>query len=157
MEIEALRLTVSDKDLNEMIKSWMPEDVPVSAMKARIKADGISLSGTYHYEANLPLLGKKTLNVDFETLWELGVTKDKIVSTLSDFEAAGLPAGVLKGVLMKTIATGVEEDPTIEVSDESVAVDLDRLLADKGIPIKTRIKALDAKKGSLTVVAGKSA
>lgn len=154
MKIEELRLTVSDKDVNEMIVNWMPEDVPVSGLKAKIVEEGLDLKGVYEHEANLPIIGKKAIRVRFETLWSVSVQKGKIAARLAELEAAGLPAGSLRGLLLGVIASALEQETGIDVSDETILLDIDCFLEEKGIPIRTGLKKVETGPGELTVEAG---
>jgi hypothetical protein len=147
MEIQALRLLITEQDLNELIAKHLADDLPLENLELRLAPEGLSISGEY------PLW----VRVAFDTLWALEVQEGKLLAHLASLKAMGLPATVFKGTVLKAIEDAVQAQDWMAFENDCIIVDLDRLLAGQGIPLKTNLSAVQSQHGSLVILASGAA
>jgi hypothetical protein len=141
MEIQALRLLVSEKDLNDLLAEHLADDQPLENVTVRIAPGGVTVSGEY------PLF----VRVSFETLWEPGIQAGKVTARLVGLTAMGLPATVFKGTVLKAIEEAVQKETWLAFGADTIVVDVDALLAGEGIPVKTNLSTVRCQAGLLVV------
>jgi hypothetical protein len=149
MEIQALKLLVTEHDLNEVALRQLALGQEVRKVRVRLAPEGAYVTGVYHM----------LINVSFETFWELTVADGKLQARLSSFKALGIPVSLLKSMIMTAIRDAVGEEDAVEVNEEVVRLDVERLLAREGIPVRTNLKAVRCQAGQLVIeaAAGKGA
>jgi hypothetical protein len=143
MEIQALKLFVTEQDLNDLIGRHLPDDQPLENVKIRIAPEGVSVTGEY------PLF----VRVAFETLWELTARGGTVTARLSDLKAMGLPAVLFKGMVLKAIEEAVATEPWLAFDDDTIEVDIDGLLAAQGVPAKTNLNSIRCLSGAVILEA----
>src|SRR5438105_10667026 len=101
MEIYALKVSLSEQDLNDLLKKHLPADQPIEDLAVRVSPKGLIISGVY------PLF----IHVHFETQWELGLDKGQVTARLAHFKAMGVPGNIFKSAIVKMIedVAGAEE------------------------------------------------
>src|ERR671932_113917 len=102
MEILGLKLFVTEAEVNDLAKKHLPDDGAVEDLRIRLTPEGVLVSGEY------PALRFK---VPFETLWELSVAGPEVRARLAAIKVAGIPAGILKGALLKMARDAVGQEP----------------------------------------------
>jgi hypothetical protein len=145
MEIQALRILLRDEEINEYLPQVLPPDAPVEKLRIRLTPAGVVVQGEY------PALFMK---VAFETLWETSVAAGQVQAKLANVKVAGLPAGLLRGVLLKVIRDVTAQAPGITVKDESVCVDVGQMLQSKKVPVSVYLTAIRLGEGHATIEAG---
>jgi hypothetical protein len=144
MEIQALTLAVSEKDLNDLAARHMPEALPLEELRFRLTADGLQVSGEY------PLF----LRVTFETHWQLGVRDGDVTARLVRFKALGLPVPVFKSVLLKLLKEAARKEDWVHFDgDDTVVVRVDRMLEGEGFPLRTNLCSIRCHDQGLVVEA----
>jgi hypothetical protein len=145
MEIQAMRLIITEQDLNDLAAKHLLSDQPIEALVLKITPEGIVISGEY------PLF----VPVKFESLWELGVLPDgRLTVRLARLKALGMPATALKGLVLNLLEKAIRQDGWLEIEDDTIRFDLDRFLAKEGLQAKTRLRSLECSAGTLTLAAG---
>ena len=146
MEIHRLHLTVTDQDLNDVARKHIPEKVGIEDLEFHIKPEGLSVKGVY------PIF----VPVSFEALWEISVRgRERRSSQVRlAFCTMGMPANVLKSLIMNVVADAAKKDRWLEVQGDSVLADLDGLLKEQGLIAKTRLLSICCQAGALVVEAG---
>jgi hypothetical protein len=147
MEILALRLFVPEDEVNALLTRHLPPDVGVNKLTVRLTPEGIHLSGEY------PTVFMK---VAFETLWAVGVRDGRLEARLANVKVAGLPAAMLRGVLMKVLQDAARE-PGVSVDGESLLVSPEEFLLAKGLPLRVNLTEVVCSLGSLLVRSGRAA
>ncbi len=145
MEIQALRVLIRDEEINEHLPRVVPPDAAVEKLRVRLTPAGIVVQGEY------PALFMK---VAFETLWETTVTDGQVQARLANVKVAGLPAGMLRGVLMKVIRDVTAQAPGVTVRDESVFVDVGQALLAGNVPVRVFLTAVRLGEGHVVIEAG---
>src|SRR5262249_32761204 len=114
-------------------------------LRVRLTPEGVVVQGDY------PAFMVK---MAFETRWELSVVDGAVQARLASLKVAGLPAALLRGVLMKVIRDVTAEQPGLAVRDESVIVEVAPLLQAKKIPVTVRLTAVRCGAGEVVIEAG---
>jgi hypothetical protein len=144
MEIHRLHVTLTDQDLNDVARKHIPEKSGIEELEFCIKPEGLSIKGVY------PIF----VPVSFEALWELGVREGRAMAKLTGFRTMGMPANVLKSLIMNVVADVAKKDRWLEVQGDLVLADLDGLLKEQGLTTQTRLLSIRCQAGALVVEAG---
>jgi hypothetical protein len=145
MEIQALKLFVTEEEINDLLTKFLPPDLPVQDLVVRLTPDGVVVQGVY------PTL---LVKMAFETLWEVTAAGPEVEARLANVKVAGLPAGKLRGLLVKMIRDAAAPEPGVRVQDESLRVDLEEALRAKGLPLQVNFTAVRCSLKSLVLEAG---
>src|SRR6516164_9835583 len=94
MHIHALRLSVTEQELNELVTDISVGKNPVQNLRVRLTSEGIVVLGEY------PTM---LMRMAFETLWEVKGIGCIVEARLASVKVSGLPAGMLRAVLLKTL------------------------------------------------------
>lgn len=141
MEIQSLKLLVSEKEINDLLAREAASGGAVRDLSVRFGAEGISIKGRYQMVMPMP----------FDTLWKIGVDAGKIVAQLVDAKVVGFPAAMLKGSLMSLIVESIQADGALESQGDTLRIDLDRILAQRGFPARTNLTGVHCAGGQLVI------
>jgi hypothetical protein len=141
MEIQVLKLLVSEQEVNDLVAREAASGGAVRDISVRFGAEGISIKGKYQMLMPMP----------FETLWKVGVERGKIVAQLVDAKVVGFPAAMLKGALMSLVVESIQGDGALESQGDTLRVDVDRLLAQRGFPARTNLTSVHCDGGQLII------
>jgi hypothetical protein len=144
MHIQSLRLHVTDADVNGLLDRLRPEDGPVEGLGVRLTPEGVVVEGVY------PALMMK---VAFETVWEVSAAGPAIAVRLAHVKVAGLPAGVLRGVLLRMVRDATADQAALRVTDDTLHVHLEELAQAQGVALQVRLTRVRTGAGWLTVEA----
>ena len=144
MELLALKLFVTEDDVNRLLAEHLPRDVGVENLRVRLTPDGVHVEGDYP---------TSFLKVAFETVWALAVAGGRLEARLASIKVAGVPATLLRGVLLKALEDAARR-PGVRVEGESVLVDGEEILKEKGIPLRLNLREVLCSVGSLVLRAG---
>ena len=147
MEIQSLKLLVSEDELNELVRQHQHEMGAVEKLRLRLTPEGVIVQGEY------PTF---LMKMAFETLWELGVNGPEVQARLAAVRVAGLPAGMLKGALLKMIADVAGKEPGVRLQDDVVSVHLEEAARARGLFLRVCLNAVRCSVGCLVVEAGPS-
>lgn len=142
MELQSLKLVLTDADLESLADEFIPEDAPVDDVQLSIVDGAIQVSGDYP---------TRLLNVPFQTTWEPVIEKGKVRLRLAGIRVVGLPGGMLRGLFIGGFREVAKAVPGASVEEETLVLDVDRLLAAKGIPLKTNLKQIRCEAGRMTI------
>src|SRR5262245_13710283 len=121
MEIQALRVRVTDADLAVLMRELLAEREALESVQARFLPEGVQVQGEYPTGFGF--------KVPFETLWQLTTAGADVQLRLELIKVAGFPAAMLRGALFRMIRDATEEQPAIRVEDETVLLDVPALAA----------------------------
>ena len=144
MEIQRLQVAVTEQDLHDLAQEHLPQEVAVEDLQIRIQPEGVRIKGVY--QVFMP--------VSFEAVWELGVNQGRPTARLANFRTLGMPANVLKSLIMNVIADAANKVKWLQVEGDKVFVDVDEMLKEHGLNITTRLTAIRCQAGCLTVEGG---
>jgi hypothetical protein len=146
MEIQALRLFVTEADLAAILQEHLPDQEGVENLQVSLLSQGVRLQGEYATGFGF--------KVPFETLWALSGAGPCVEAKLDAVNVAGLPAGMLRGALLRMLRDGVEGQVGVRVEDETVRIDLPALACASGIDLRVNLTAVRLGAGELVVEAG---
>lgn len=140
MEICELRLLVTESDLNEFLRGCsFPDAVRDPAIA--VVPEGIRFRAVYQTVVGVP----------FEMLWQVSAIDGLLVARLATIKAGFLPLGFLKKYLLNAIAAAAGP---VELRDDTLVCDVDRVLQERGLPLRTHLSAIRCADGSLIVESG---
>jgi hypothetical protein len=154
MEIQTLRLLVTETDLQDLLRKQTPGAPGVRGLAVRLVPEGVRVTGVY--DASF-------LDVPFELLWQLSVHRGQLVARLADVQAGPglgemaldvfnlLSPGAARTVLMDAIARALQGQDFARVEGETVVVDPDRLAARNGLTVRFNLVGVRCGQGSLLV------
>src|SRR5262245_11420617 len=117
MEIHTLKLSITEEELNSLVAELPSGKSAVENLRVRLTPEGIIILGDY------PTM---FLKMAFETLWAVQGIGSVVEARLASVKVSGLPAGMLRGVLLKTIRDLTANEPGVRVEDEAICVDLSK-------------------------------
>lgn len=147
MHIQALKLSVTEQELNELVAALPSEKKGVENLRVRLTSEGIVILGDY------PTM---LMKMAFETLWEVKGIGSILEARLASVKVAGLPAGMLRAVLLKTLHDLLAREPGMRVVDESIYVDLSKHTAIQKLHLNIHLTAVQCSNGNLLIEAGQA-
>jgi hypothetical protein len=144
MEIQALRMVVSEQDLNDLLRRYLPPEQPVEDLRVQLSADGIHVTGQYPF----------FISVKFETVWEVGVVDGLASIRLAKFKAMGVPGNIFKSAIMKAIEDAARKESWIRIAGDQVLADLEAACAKYAVAARLRLKSIAVQPSLLLLEAG---
>lgn len=141
MEIQTLRLLVSEHDVNQLASRTPLSGSAVRDVAVRITPEGVSVRGKY----------QAWVSVAFETLWHVAVESGKVRAQLADIKVQGMPAALVKGMLTEMLGEALEVGSGVRAEGEVLWIDLDQILAQQGFPARTNLTGVRCEAGMLTI------
>jgi hypothetical protein len=148
MEIQVLNLVVGEDEINQLLAEYLPDDLPVEKLHVRLSSEGIHLSGEY------PAL---MLKMPFETRWEVSASGSSVQLRLASITVVGLPAGILRGFLLKSIKEAAAKEAGISVQEDEVRIDVEEALRARKVTLRANLTAIRCGPEGLVVEASRSA
>lgn len=145
MEIHRLSVSFTDQDFNDLAREHLPPEVAVEDLEIRILPEGVRVKGAY----------QMFVPVSFEALWELGVSGGHATARLVHFRTLGIPANVLKSLIMNVIADAARKETWLQVQGDHVRADLDSMLKSGGLTGRMNVTAIRCQQGVLVIEGGK--
>jgi hypothetical protein len=145
MDIQLLRILVREGEINELLLRYVPPEAAVQNLHVRLTPDGVVVAGDY------PTFMVK---MAFETLWAVSAADGKVLARLGSVKVAGLPAGMLRGVLLRVIRDATAQQQGIHVEGEAISIDVGEVLKSRQIPVGVQVTAVRCGAGELTIEAG---
>lgn len=146
MEIQSLRLLVTDADLAGLVQRGLADQPGLEGVRASILPEGVKLAGEYPTGFGF--------KVPFETVWALTGEGPCVRARLDSVKVAGMPAGMLRGALMRAVRDNAEGHPGVSIDGESVLVDVPAAAAKSGVELCVTFTAVRPAEGSLIVEVG---
>jgi hypothetical protein len=135
MEIQLLKLSVNDDDLNHLAYQTFVWPDAIRNPHFAVVPQGIRVTGTYQQFIGIP----------FEILWQLSVSEGKVIARIEQVKAGFLSVGFIKEYLVNLVAAATN----ISVRDRMLLLDVDALLADHGWPVQLNLTSIRCSFGSL--------
>lgn len=145
MEIQTLRLAVTEQELNELVAEAPSGKNAVENLRVRLTPEGIVVLGDY------PTMFMK---MAFETLWEVKGLGSIVEARLASVKVSGLPAGMLRGVLIKTLRDLLATEPGVTVTNESIRFDLSQHTMLQRLRLRVHLTAVRCTPENLVIEAG---
>jgi hypothetical protein len=146
MEIQTLRLFLSEQEANDLIVQHQPPDLPVKNLRVRFTPEGARVSGEY------PTL---LMTMPFDSLWQLGAAGGRVEARLIDLSAGGMSAGPMRKVVLHALG-GMLAEPGVSVSDDAVLLDVPEMVRRRKLPLRLDfvVRAVRCVEGGVVLEAG---
>jgi hypothetical protein len=144
MEIHALKLLITEHDLNAIAARALAKEEQVREVRLRLLPEGLHVSGVYP---------TPFMSVRFETVWELAARVGKISVKLVSVKALGLPAGMLRTAIMSALSDAAGTSNGLQVDGDQLLFDPDHLLASHGVVGRTNLTRVRCETGLLIIEA----
>ena len=138
MDIEALRLVATESDLNDFAFKFLPPHEKVRGISIGIIPQGVRVTGTYQAAIGSP----------FESLWELFVCEGKLAARLLTLKTGFLSLSLAKSYAVSAIAAAAG---IVEQREQTLLLDVDALLRERGLSLQTNLSAVRCHYGSLVI------
>ncbi|MBM3995693.1 MAG: hypothetical protein FJ303_16300 [Planctomycetes bacterium] len=144
MELHSLKLSLTEQDLNDLARKYMPKDVEIDDLRIKLAEDGVHVTGSYPY----------FISVSFETIWEITVEAGHAAARLISFSAMGVPGNIFKSAVLKVVEDIAKHENWVRVVGDRFLADLELGCAKYAVAARLRLKSIVVKPGVLLVEAG---
>jgi hypothetical protein len=135
MEIQLLKLSMSDADLNQLASRTFVWPDGIRDVGFAVTSEGVRVTGIY----------QRVIAIPFAMFWQLSVSEGKVVARIERVRAGFISVGFFKEYLLKLIAAATN----IATRDGMLVFDVDAILADKGWPVRLNLTSIRCTLGSL--------
>jgi hypothetical protein len=135
MEIQLLKLSVNDLDLNRLASQTLVWPDAIRNVHFAVVPEGVRVTGVY----------QQFIGISFQMLWQLSVSEGKVIGRIEQVRAGFLSVGFFKEYLLKLIAAATN----IAIRDGMLVFDVDAILADKGWPVRLNLSSIRCTLGHL--------
>jgi hypothetical protein len=140
-----LYVSIPEAEINEVLPRFLPPDLPVKNLRVQLTPQGLVLHGEYP---------TRFLTIRFEILWEVAAIAGNAQAKLTGIKVAGLPAGLLRGLLLSAIRDSTKAHPAVQVENDIVRLDVRQLFQNRQTFFRIELKAVRTVAGSLIIEAG---
>lgn len=144
MELHALRLSLSEQDLNDLLQKYLPKNVDVEDLRVRLADQYIYVTGIYPF----------FFPVRFETMWEVGVEKGHASARLASFKAMGVPGNIFKSAVVKIVEDIAKQESWIRIVGDRFLADLELGCSKYAVLANLHLKSIVVQPGQLMLEAG---
>jgi hypothetical protein len=144
MELHALRLSLSEQDLNDLLRKYMPKNVDVEDLRVRLVDNNVHVSGIYPF----------FFPVRFDTIWELGVEMGHATARLASFKAMGVPGNIFKSAVVKIVEDIAKQESWIRIVGDRFLADLEVGCSKYAVLAHLHLKSITVQSGQLMLEAG---
>jgi hypothetical protein len=145
MEIHSLKLFVTEADVSVVAERLLRERDSIEGLKVRLTPEGVLLQGEYP---------TSFFKVPFETVWQLSARGPEVQVRLASVKVAGLPAGMLRGALMKMVRDAVETEAGVRVQEETIVIHVPEAVRGQGGELLVHFTGVRMSIGSVVLEAG---
>jgi hypothetical protein len=138
-------MSVTEQELNELVAALPSGKNNVENLRVQLTSEGVVVLGEY------PTM---LMKMAFETLWEVKGVGTIVEARLAALKVAGLPAAMLRAVLLKTLHDLLSQEPGVRVVEESIHIDLSRHTAIQKLQLNIHLTAVRCDPGKLLIEAG---
>jgi hypothetical protein len=135
MEIQLLKLSVNDTDLNRLASQTLVWPDAIRNVHFAVAPEGVRVTGVY----------QQFIGISFQMLWQLSVSEGKVIGRIERVRAGFISVGFFKEYLLNLIAAATN----IAIRDGMLVFDVDAILADKGWPVRLNLSSIRCTRGSL--------
>ena len=144
MELHALRLSLSEQDLNDLLRKYLPKNLEVEELHVKLTDQGIHVGGVYPF----------FIPVRFETIWEVGVEAGHASARLASFKAMGVPGNIFKSAVVKIVEDVAKQENWIRIVGDRFLADLEVGCSKYAVLAHLHLKSIATRPGMLTLEAG---
>ncbi len=147
MEIQSFKLFVTDADVAAVAAKLLSKHDSIEDLKVRLTPEGVLVEGQYP---------TSFFKVPFETVWQIDAAGPTVQVRLASVKVAGLPAGILRGALMKMARDAVAGEAGITVDDETIRVHVPEAARKQGVELAVNFTGVRMSVGCVVIEAGEA-
>ena len=144
MELHALRLSLTEQDLNELLRKYLPKDAEVEDLRVKLGNQCVHVNGTYPF----------FIPVRFETIWDIGVENGHACARLASFKAMGVPGNIFKSAVVKIVEDIAKQESWIRIVGDRFLADLESGCSKYAVLAHLHLKSIVVQPGVLLLEAG---
>ena len=144
MELHALRLSLTEQDLNDLLRKYLPKNADIEDLRVRFADRYIHVTGIYPF----------FFPVRFETIWEVGVENGHASARLASFKAMGVPGNIFKSAVVKIVEDIAKQETWIRIVGDRFLADLELGCSKYAVLAHLHLKSIVVRPGSLMLEAG---
>jgi hypothetical protein len=144
MELHALRLSLTEQDVNDLLRKYMPKNVEVEDLRVKFADRCIHVTGIYPF----------FFPVRFETIWEIGVDGGHATARLASFKAMGVPGNIFKSAVVKIVEDIAKQESWIRIVGDRFLADLELGCSKYAVLAHLHLKSITVQPGQLMLEAG---
>ena len=144
MELHALKISLNEQDLNDLLRRYLPKNLDVEDLRVTFSAAGVHVSGIYPF----------FFPVRFETIWEVGVEQGHASARLASFKAMGVPGNIFKSAVVKIVEDVAKHESWIRIVGDRFLADVDLGCSKYAVQAHLQLKSIEVKPGVLMLEAG---
>ena len=135
MEIQLLKLSVSDTDLNQLASRIVVWPDAIRDVGFAVTPEGVRVTGIY----------QRVIGMPFQMLWHLSISEGKVVARIERVRAGFISIGFIKKYLLNRITAATN----IVNRNGMLVFDVDAFLADNGWPLRLNFSSIRCTLGNL--------
>jgi hypothetical protein len=144
MELHALRLSLTEQDLNELLRKYIPKNVEVEDLRVRLGEQFLHITGVYPF----------FIPVRFETIWEIAVEGGHASAKLTSIKAMGVPGNIFKSAVVKIVEDIAKKENWIRIVGDRFLADLELGFSKYAVLAHLHLKSITIRPGTLMLEAG---
>ena len=144
MELHAFKLSLTEQDLNELLRKYVPKSVDVEDLRVKFAEQCIHVTGVYPF----------FIPVRFETIWEVGVDNGHASARLASFKAMGMPGNIFKSSVVKIVEDIAKQEAWIRIVGDRFLADLELGCSKYAVLAHLHLKSILVRPGTLLLEAG---
>ncbi|MBI1832515.1 MAG: hypothetical protein HYR84_13820 [Planctomycetes bacterium] len=144
MELHSLKVSLTEQDLNDLLRKYLPKDIEIDDLRVQLTDQGVHVTGSYPF----------FISVRFETIWEVTVEAGHAAARLTSFSAMGVPGNIFKSAVLKIVEDIAKHENWVRVVGDRALADLELGCAKYAVAARLRLKSIVVKPGVLLVEAG---
>lgn len=144
MELHALRLSLTEQDLNELLHKYIPKEVDVEDLRVKLGDQFLHINGVYPF----------FIPVRFETIWEIGVESGHATARLISIKAMGVPGNIFKSAVVKIVEDIAKKENWIRIVGDRFMADLELGCSKYAVLTHLHLKSITIRPGTLMLEAG---
>jgi hypothetical protein len=135
MEIQLLKLSVSDADLNQLASRIFVRPDAIREIGFAVTPEGVRVMGIY----------ERVIGIPFQMLWQISIFEGKVGARIERVRAGFISIGFMKKYLLDRITAGTN----IVNRNGMLVFDVDAVLADNGWPVRLNFTSIRCTLGNL--------
>jgi hypothetical protein len=144
MELHSLKLSLTEQDLNDILRKYLPKNLDVEELRVKFSDQGIHVAGVYPF----------FFPVRFETIWEVGVEHGHASARLASFKAMGVPGNIFKSAVVKIVEDIAKQENWIRIVGDRFLADVELGCSKYAVLAHLHLKSITVKPGALMLEAG---
>lgn len=144
MELHSLRLSLTEQDLNELLRKYLPRDVEVEDLRVKLADQFLHVTGVYPF----------FIPVRFETIWEIGVDNGHAMARLMSIKAMGVPGNIFKSAVVKIVEDIAKREHWIRIVGDRFLADLELGCSKYAVLANLHLRSITIRPGALMLEAG---